>query len=116
MCAVPIKGLHKSQLTQKQLYQMQGLIKDHIPTGDNTPEQEALSDQSGHPSENSQGSVCAGKCDILSSHQGTGMVSGDPMKESVDSGSHASGFQCAYIYLQIKVGLHGRALAAKIGS
>ena len=33
MCAVPVAGLHKGDLSLKQLREIQGRIKTHIPTG-----------------------------------------------------------------------------------
>ena len=33
MCAVPVDGLHKEDLTHEQLVNIQGLLKRRIPTG-----------------------------------------------------------------------------------
>lgn len=33
MCAVPVDGLHKDDVTHEQLVKIQGLLKRRIPTG-----------------------------------------------------------------------------------
>ena len=33
MCAVPVDGLHKEDMTHKQLLKIQALLKRRIPTG-----------------------------------------------------------------------------------
>lgn len=33
MCAVPVDGLHKDDLSHEQLVKIQGLLKRRIPTG-----------------------------------------------------------------------------------